>query len=74
MPAESHVGTILNTFTTSKHKSMLNLISIVLPSLLSLKVHASNMTYDIREDVKIHNCWLQPICCNIQEQCIAFPI
>ena len=28
----------------------------------------------VREDVNIHNCWLQPKCCSIKEQCIAFPI
>ena len=28
----------------------------------------------VRENIIIHNCWLQPKCCSIQEQCIAFPI
>ena len=28
----------------------------------------------IREDVKIHNCWLQPKCCSLQDQFLAFPI
>ena len=28
----------------------------------------------LREDVKIHNCWLQRKCCSLQDQCVAFPI
>ena len=28
----------------------------------------------LREDIIIHNYWLQPKWCSIQEQCIAFPI
>ena len=28
----------------------------------------------LRGDVKIHNSWLQPTCCSIQQLCIAFPI
>ena len=33
-----------------------------------------NVLLCIREDVKMHNCRLQPNCCSIQEQCIAFSI
>ena len=26
----------------------------------------------LREDIKIHNCWLQPKCCSIQQLCVVF--
>ena len=34
----------------------------------------NNIKGRIRGDVKIHNSWLQPECCSIQQLCIAFPI
>ena len=48
-----------------------------LPQMCGLKLEGNGPFWtgrEVREDAKIHKCWLQPDCCSIQKQCIALPI